>query len=368
MKTAAVDSRQAFDAAHEAAVEANSSAGQDVVLRQDIEAKQAIVTDMDRWLPCTLMYVFTFFLFIAALAEAVASWEFYKLFLSGKMNLGFFKIPLAYFGAALIVLCGLLNAHLLRTLRTDIAQFEMRRAQADNPNLPLTALKREVKHRQQRQHRWGIFMLIAFSVILGIFSYYREVAEAASENRPVHFTLMDCTAILCYWLEIGLGVYLIYAVQHAGLSFRIGQLLGRSRRLRAICQENTHLVAASVVELDQANFDWKSDNEIQMAMLRYQQRNSSTPNYTDPIVLGKTSVLVRDAFGNAVSDAQVLGITELDKATSEALTNLNGNATLNWFGSEGLKTILVNGLHFDGLYQNGSTVVLVLDKKRPIGF
>ena len=368
MKSTAVDSRHAFDAAHEAAIEANSSAGQDVELRRDAEEKQAIVTDMDRWLPRTQMYVFSFLLFFTAWAEAVASWELYKLFLSGKMNLGFFQIPMAFFAAATVITLGIINAHLLRTLRTDIAQFEMRRAESDNPHLPLTALKRQVRNRQRRQHLWGMLMLVAMTILLGWFSYLRETAAAQAEGREAHFTILDCTAVFFFWAEVYLGVYLIYVVKHAGLSFRIAQLQGRSRRLRAACQENTHLVAASVAELEQANFNWKADNEIQMAMLRYHQRNSSTPDYTDPIVLGKTSVLVRDSFGNAVPDAQVLGITEMDKATSEALTNLNGNATLNWFGSEALKTILVNGLNFDGHYQNGSTVVLVLEKKRPIGF
>ncbi len=121
-------------------------------------------------------------------------------------------------------------------------------------------------------------------------------------------------------------------------------------------------------ELDKMNFDWKSDNEIQIAMLRFTHRNSSDEEYTKLIKTGKNHVFVRDKQGKAVSDVTIIGITESETPTQGAVTDINGAALLNYMDAEALKSILVNGEQFDGYFPNGTATTLVIETKRQIGF
>lgn len=359
----------AFDAAHQSAVKANKCAGEDNLLVQEIEQKEQQLAELDHHLPSQQVIFFTLAFFVVAFCEMIASWEFYKILLKGRLDLGFVQIPHAFFGAAAVVLAGVLISHSLRTLfNKHIAAYELQLAKEEHPDLPETALERQVGKVRQIQHILGIFALIVCCVLLIWFSHLRVVWEGKVANKDIPFTALDTSPALFLVLESLLGIFFFFFLKRQSLVFSIWRLQRRSARLRNICREETHQVAAAVFELDKMNFDWKSDNEIQIAMLRFNHRNSSDEEYTKLIKTGKNHVFVRDKQGKAVSDVKIIGITESETPTQGAVTDINGAALLNYMDAEALKSILVNGEQFDGYFPNGTATTLVIETKRPIGF
>lgn len=359
----------AFDTAHQSAVKANKCAGEDHLIVQKIEQKALQIAEMDKRLTAQQTIFFTLGFFLVAICEGLASWEFYKLFLKGSFDFGIFKLSFAVFGAVAVVLAGVLISHSLRTLFSkQIAAYEMHLAAEERPDMPKAALQRQVRKAQRIHHILGMLTLLFCCGLLAWFSYLRVTWESKAEGVEIPFTALDVSPALFLILESVLGIYFFYFLKRQGLAFSIWRLKRRSEQLRNICREETHIVAAAVYELDKMGFDWKSDNEIQIAMLRYTHRNSSDDDYTKSIKVGKNAVFVRDTQGVAVPNIKIIGITDFETATNGAITDVNGAASLNYMDADALKSILVNGQSFDGHFPSGGVTTLVIDTKRPIGF
>ncbi|MBL7780828.1 MAG: hypothetical protein JNM22_06385 [Saprospiraceae bacterium] len=359
----------AFDAAHHSAVKANKCAGEDNLIVQEIEQKELQLAELDQRLSPQQVIFFTLGFFVVAVCEMIASWEFYKIFLKGHFDLGFVQIPFAFFGAAAVVLAGVLISHSLRTLfNKQIADYELYLTREEHPDLPDAALQRQVRRTRQIQHTLGVIALLVCCTLLIWFSHLRVVWEGKAAGKDISFTALDASPALFLILESLLGIFFFSFLKRQALVFSIWRLKRRSEKLRNICREETHQVAAAVYELDKLNFDWKSDNEIQIAMLRFTHRNSSDDEYTKLIKAGKNHVFIRDKQGKAVSDVKIIGITEFETPTHGAVTDINGAALLNYMDAEALKSIWVNGEQFDGYFPNGTATTLVIETKRPIGF